>query len=191
MTAHGSAVETDATPDERRWRRRCLWALLLLVPLALAEQSYESVVTLLNNSDRLARDVAWGQAAEFGGSEWRLANLRAASGVPGLPPNAVPVLADFTVRVGDADLQGHWKVCMVMLIDAAGRRWLPSGAVSLKQPDDVQRCNSAMFSGAKNGDTLKISETFLVPKDATATIRPAVSLAGERPRYLRFQRPQG
>ena len=77
MTAEDAAKGLETAPHERRWRRRSLWALLLLVPLALAEQSYEGVMRLLHNQDLLARDVAWKQAAEFGGSEWRLTDLRA------------------------------------------------------------------------------------------------------------------
>ncbi len=188
-TTQDSAGGVETTARERRWRRRSLWSLLLLVPLALAEQGYDSVIRFLHNQDLLARDVAWGKTAQFGGSEWRLADLRAAFGMTGLPAGALPVLADFTVRIGDADLQGRWKICGIALVDAAGRRWLPAAVSALKLPDDVQGCNSAMFSAAKSGDTLKISETFLVPKDAAATIRPVVSLAGERPYYLRFQRP--
>lgn len=187
--ADDTVPDAATSPDERRWRRLSLWSLVLLVPLALAEQGYQSVKALLESKDVFARDVAWGQQAEFGGSEWQLADLRAASGMTGLPENAVPVLADFTVKVGDADLQKRWVLCRIMLVDASGRRWLPTAAVTLNLPDDVKNCNSALFSGAKSGDTLKISETFLVPKDATATIRPAVGLASERPNYLRFERP--
>jgi len=51
----------------------------------------------------------------------------------------------------------------------------------------VQTCTSAIFSGAKSGDTLNLRETFLVPKDATKTIRPTVGLASERPHFLLFQ----
>lgn len=191
MTIAEDAVSDDtaASQNEHRWRRLSLWSLALLVPLALAEQGYQSIKALLESKDLFARDVAWGQQADFGGSEWQLANLRAASGMSGLAENAVPVLADFTVKVGDPDLQKRWMLCRIMLVDASGRRWLPTAAVTLNLPDDVKTCNSALFSGASSGDTLKISETFLVPKDATATIRPAVGLASERPTYLHFERP--
>jgi hypothetical protein len=40
------------------------------------------------------------------------------------------------------------------------------------------------------GDKLKIRETFMVPKDAIATIQAAVGVGSERPYYLRFQRPE-
>jgi hypothetical protein len=177
-------------PAEKRWRRRALWSLLLLVPAVLALTGYGSVRTLLGNEDLVARDVAWGKKVRFGGSDWQLTDLRAALGMADLPPNAVPVLADFTVKIGDPDLPELWLGCRIGLQDRAGRRWLPTSAVALNAPDDVRTCGSTVFSGAHRGDTVKIRETFLVPRDATATIRPMVGLASERPYYLLFQRPQ-
>jgi hypothetical protein len=176
--------------QERKWRRRSLWALLVLLPATLVETSWGSVEALLSQHDLIARDVAWGSKAQFGGSDWQLKDLQAALGMKKLPENAVPVLADFTVAVRETNLQDLWLDCRIMLIDAAGRRWTPTSAVSLRAPDDVMTCNSAIFSGAKAGDTLTIRATFLVPKDATATVRPAVGLGSERPYYLLFQRPQ-
>lgn len=181
---------SERTPSERRWWLRSLLALIVLVPAALAVMSYDDVKELLRNQDFFAKDVAWGKKARFGGSDWQLTDLRAALGRADIPPEVVPVLVDLTVTVGETDLQSLWLSCKIMLIDAAGRRWLPTAAVSFRQTDDTMTCNSAIFSGAKTGDALKIRETFLVPKDATATIRPAVGVASERPGFLLFQRPQ-
>lgn len=183
-------VGNKRTPSERRWRLRSLLALIVLIPAALAVMSYDSVKELLGNRDFFAKDIAWGSKARFGGSDWQLTDLRAALGRADIPPEVVPVLVDLTVTVGEADLKTLWLSCRVMLIDGAGRRWLPTAAVSFRQTDDAMTCNSAIFSDAKSGDALKIRETFLVPKDATATIRPAVGVASERPTFLLFQRPQ-
>ena len=79
---------------ERKWRRRALWALVVLLPAVIVETSYGSVRTFLGNEDLIARDVAWGSTAHFGGSDWQLTDLRTALGMEGLPANAVPVLAD-------------------------------------------------------------------------------------------------
>lgn len=177
-------------PAEKRWWLRSLLALIVLVPAALAVMSYDSLEELLHNKDLFAKDVAWGSKARFGGSDWQLTDLRAALGRADIPPEVVPVLVDFTVTVGETDLQNLWLSCKIMLIDSADRRWLPTAAVSFRQTDDAKTCNSAIFSNAKSGDVLKIRETFLVPKDATATIRPAVGVASERPNFLLFQRPQ-
>lgn len=180
----------ERTATEQRWWWRSLLALIVLIPAALAVMSYDSVKALLGNQDFFAEDVAWKSKARFGGSDWQLTDLRAALGRSDIAPDLVPVLVDFTVTVGEPDLQKLWLGCRIMLIDAADRHWLPTGAVSFRQADDAKTCVSAMFSGAKSGDTLKVRETFLVPKDATATIRPAVSVGSERPSFLLFQRPQ-
>ncbi|RVC52391.1 MAG: hypothetical protein EOS65_10455 [Mesorhizobium sp.] len=185
MTAR--SLDWESGQGERKWRRRSLWALLLLVPLALAGQAYDSVKTLLGGEDLFPRQVAWGQSAHFGGSDWKLTDLSGAFGMSNLPPDSVPVLADFSVKVGDPDLQKLWLGCKVMLIDAEGRRWSPTSLVSLKAPGDAHTCVSAIFSGARRGDTLNLRETFLVPRQATKTIRPAVGLASERPHFLFFQ----
>ncbi len=176
---------------ERSWRRLSLWALVLLLPATLALTSRDSVTALLTGHDLIARDVAWGEQVSFGGSEWQLTDLQAAMGMKDIPPDSVPVLADFTVRIAEPDLQTLWLGCRVMLIDAEGRRWLPTSAVSLRLPADMLSCDSAIFSGVKPGDVLKIRETFLVPKAATKTIRPALGLGSERPHYLLFARPEG
>ncbi|RUZ74643.1 hypothetical protein EN943_23200 [Mesorhizobium sp. M7A.F.Ca.US.006.01.1.1] len=189
-----SAVSTDIEPagDDRqaetKWRRRSLVALAILLPLTLAETSYDSVREWLHGEDLIARDVEFGRSVPFGGSEWRLADLR--GGKAGrLPEHAFAVIATFSVTVGDPDLQKQWLGCKVMLTDAAGRRWLPDFISGLSLPDGVMNCTSAIFSGAKKGEIITLGETFIVPEDAVKTIRPAVGLGSERPWYLRFQRP--
>ena len=184
MTAE--ALDQENRAGERKWRRRSLWSLALLIPLALAVESYDSVKALLGDSDLFARRVVWGQSAHFG-SDWKLTDLRGAFGMSNLPPDSVPVLADFQVKVGDPDLQKLWLGCKVTLIDKDGRRWSPTSIISLKTPDNVGNCISAIFSGAKSGDTVNLRETFLVPKEATKSIRPAVSVASERPHFLLFR----
>src|SRR5262245_21082553 len=131
------AVEGEGLPsrEERRWRRRSLVALMLLLPAAYAEMSYSSVMSLLRNEDLVARDVAWGSSASFGGSDWRLADLKGGRGLAGLPENAVAVEVDLAVKVGSADLQDLWSGCRLMLLDADGRIWLPASVPGVRLPD--------------------------------------------------------
>ena len=190
-----TAVSTDLGPAagndpqaEKKWRRRSLIALAILLPLTLAETSYDSASEWLHGEDFIARNVEFGQSVPFGGSDWRLADLR--GGKAGrLPEHAFAIIATFSVTVGDPDLQKQWLGCKVMLTDAAGRRWLPDFISGVSLPDGVMNCTSAIFSGAKRGDVITVGETFIVPEDAVKTIRPAVGLGSERPWFLRFQRP--
>ena len=189
MTAASTAAEPATAPRaEKTWRRRGLLALAVLLPLTLAETSYDSVREWLRGEDLVTRDVAFGQSVPFGGSGWKLADLR--GGKAGrLPEGAFAVIATFTVTIGDPDLQKQWLGCKLMLTDATGRRWLPDFISGVGLPDGVMNGASAIFSGAKPGDTVTVGDTFIVPQDAVKTIRPAVGLGSERPWYLRFERP--
>jgi hypothetical protein len=188
-----TAVSTDMDPAadrqaEKKWRWRSLVALAILLPVTLADTSYDSVREWLHGEDLIVRDVDFGQSVPFGGSDWRLADLR--GGKAGrLPDHAFAIIATFSVTVGDPDLQKQWLGCKLMLTDAAGRRWLPDVISGVSLPDGVTTCSSAIFSGAKKGDVITIGDTFIVPEDAVKSIRPAVGLGSERPWYLRFQRP--
>ncbi|AEH87596.1 hypothetical protein [Mesorhizobium opportunistum] len=189
-----TAVSTNEEPAttnaqaEKKWRRLSLAALAILLPLTLAETSYDSVRAWLRGEDLVARDVDFGQSVPFGGSDWRLADLR--GGKAGrLPDHAFAVIATFSVTIGDTDLQKQWLGCKLMLTDAAGRRWLPDFISGVSLPDGVMNCTSAIFSGARKGDVITIGDIFIVPEVAIKTIRPAVGLSSERPWYLRFQRP--
>ncbi|TPM28253.1 hypothetical protein [Mesorhizobium sp. B2-3-4] len=189
MSAVSTGTEAAADRQaERKWRRRGLVALAILLPLTLAETSYDSVREWLRGEDLVAREVAFGQSVPFGGSDWKLADLR--GGKAGrLPGGAFAVIATFTVTIGDPDLQKQWLGCKLMLTDAAGRRWLPDFISGVSLPEGTMNCTSAIFSGARKGDTVTVGDIFIVPQDAVKTIRPAVGLSGERPWYLRFQRP--
>jgi len=187
MTAVSTELAADRQP-EKKWRRRSLVALAILLPLTLAETCYDSASEWLHGEDLIARDVDFGQSVPFGGSDWKLADLR--GGKAGrLPDHAFAVIATFSVKIGDPDLQKQWLGCKLMLTDAAGRRWLPDVIAGVSLPPGVMNCSSAIFSGAGKGDVLTIGDTFTVPEDAIKTIRPAVGLGSERPWYLRFQRP--
>ena len=102
-----------------------------------------------------------------------------------LPANAAPVFVDMSVTVGDPNLESLWLGCKVRLVDSGGRSWSPTYVDILPSLDDRTNCNSAAYSGAKPGDTLKIRETFMVPKEALTSVRAVVGVSSERPYYLR------
>ena len=190
-----SAIEVgspaaEAAPSEKKWRRLSLWALAVLLPATIAETGYQPAKALLQGDDLIARDVASGDEQHFGGSDWRLDAMQTTdAGAGKLPAEAAPVFVDFSVTVGDPDLEKMWLGCKVRLVDASGRSWSPTYVDVLPALDDRTSCSSAAYSGAKAGDTLKIRETFLVPKEALTSVRATVGVSSERPFYLRFERP--
>jgi len=190
MTVSDTAIDgPEDSGSERKWRRRALWLLLALVPAALAVSAYRPVVDYLTMNDLVAREAEPLEDVHFGGSDWRLDNMQTMKDTSSLRirPGSAPVFVDFTVKIGDANLEQAWLSCKIGLVDAAGRTWLPS-YVSNSRVDDMATCNSTVFSGVKSGDVVKIRETFVIPQDALATVVPTVGLGSERPYYLRFKR---
>ncbi|NGN42653.1 hypothetical protein G6N74_16410 [Mesorhizobium sp. CGMCC 1.15528] len=184
-----AALDPQDGGPERKWRRRALWGLVILLPAAILEMGYQQTSFYLQNNDLVARDAEPLTDVHFGGSDWRLENMQTMKDTSSLriPRDSAPVFVDFTVKIGDADLEQAWLGCKIGLVDESGRSWLPS-YVRNSRVDDMATCNSTVFSGAKTGDTVKIRETFVIPKDALETVVPTVGLGSERPYYLRFKR---
>eukprot|EP01132_Coremiostelium_polycephalum_P008965 gene8965-10984_t len=135
----------DQTPDlsERRWRRRSLCALVLLIPLALFVVSYSDVKEMGKSNNVVPIDVAAGQSARYGGSDWQFIELRTVTeGMkPGaLPKNAVLVIARFIVEIGDPNLKNLWLMCSIRLVDATGRSWSPASVPGLPRPAEARAC---------------------------------------------------
>ncbi|MBO1110348.1 hypothetical protein [Bordetella petrii] len=183
MTGRGD----DRGAGEKRWRRRSMVLLVILLPLVMAFSTHENIERWWKSRDLLAREVAAGEQADFGGARWQLHALRMAPLPAGgnIPGHAMGVVADFRVQIQDADLPGNWRGCTIALQDGQGRRWLPTHVLRLPR-SDAQECVSAIFSGAKAGATLRIRQAFLVPREAAGVLRVTVSLLQQKPHYLRF-----
>jgi hypothetical protein len=186
----------EETPNlsERRWRQRSLWALLLLVPLTLLVTSYDDLKEMGKSNNFLPIDVAAGQSARYGGSDWQLVQLRIVNeGLKSksLPANSVPVIARFIVEIGDPDLRNLWLMCAIRLVDASGRSWSPTSISGLPRPaDGIGTCTSTAFADISKGMRRVVEETYLVPANLAGELRPTIGMRGERPYYLRFARPE-
>lgn len=186
-------ADSTRTQGERVWRRRSLWALIVLVPLALFEISYESLKELVRGNDLLARDVAAGEPAQYGGSGWQLVSLKSPEEIRKnrLPAGSAPLIARLLVEVGNPDLQSLWLGCSIKLVDSRGRSWNPTSVPGMPYPaEGVMSCSSAIFSGAQSGARMVIEANFLVPQDVVADLRVTLGVGSERPYYLKFARPE-
>jgi len=183
MTGRGD----ERGAGENRWRRRSMVLLAVLLPVVMAVTARQSIERWWNGRDRIVREVAAGDQVDFGGARWQLHALRMAPLPAGgnIPDHAMGVVADFRVQVQDADLPGNWRDCTIALQDEQGRRWMPTHVLPLPRTD-ASECLSAVYSGVKAGATLRIRQAFLVPRDAAAALRVTVSLARQKPHYLRF-----
>ena len=80
-------TEEKQSASERQWRKRSLWALLLLVPISLSSISYRDFDELIRYRDMLPGDVAAGEIKHYGGSDWQFQGLRKVEGIrPGRLP---------------------------------------------------------------------------------------------------------
>lgn len=196
----------DATKaTERRWRRRSLWSLPFLLPMAALVLGYEHLYWLWHGNIIIAREVVAGETASFGGSEWRLVDIATRTDLKPkrIPPGFTVVVVDLSakvgtakniLKVGDFTLEQLWGACKIGLMDPEGRRWDASylGNTPALYPTDnklIGNCGSHSQSMAPPETVLTVRETFLVPRNVAGTVRPTVSLDGEQPFYLLFQRP--
>ncbi|HYG43226.1 MAG TPA: hypothetical protein VEA17_09930 [Bordetella sp.] len=185
-------ADDRATAQEKRWRQRSLGLLVILLPLVSGVVAYDSAQRWWAGRDLIAREIAAGATADFGGARWTLHALRMAPlpASASIPENAMGVVADFRVEVHDADLPRNWRGCVISLEDGQGRRWTPTSALPLPR-SDARVCIASIYSGAQAGDTLRIREAYLVPRAVADTLRATVTLAPQQPHYLRFaQHPQ-
>ncbi|MGO4448525.1 hypothetical protein AB4Y96_06285 [Phyllobacterium sp. TAF24] len=186
----------EETPDlsERCWRRRSLWALILLVPLTLLVTSYDDLKEMGKSNDFLPVDVAPGQSARYGGSDWQFVEFRTVTdgkNSKSLPENSVPVIARFIVEIGDPDLRNLWVMCSIRLVDASGRSWSPTSVPGLPpRAEGIETCVTTIFAGVSKGNRRVVEETYLVPANVVGELRPTIGMRTERPYYLRFARPQ-
>ncbi|QNP88561.1 hypothetical protein [Achromobacter xylosoxidans] len=182
----------DAAASERRWRRRSLWLLPILLALTLYWSARDSVARWLGGRELQPREIAAGAQAPLGGAQWQLrqfAVLEPPAG-RGWQPGSRAALAAFSVQVQSADLPTRWRGCRIALHDAQGRTWLPAIAPALRLPRGTARgCVAAAHSGAAPGASVEIMEAFMVPADAAAPWSITVSIDAERPAYLRFAPP--
>ena len=181
----GRGDERDA--GEKRWRRRSMILLVVLLPVVMAVTARQSIEGWWNGRDLIVREVAAGDQVDFGGARWQLHALRMAPLPAGgnIPDHAMGVVADFHVQVQDADLPTNWRGCTISLQDGQGRRWMPTHVLPLPR-SNTSECLSAVYSGVKAGATLRIRQAFLVPRAGADTLRVTVSLARQQPHYLRF-----
>jgi hypothetical protein len=178
--------------DERRWRRRSLWALVVAVPLAVVLSGWEGISDLAHGREWFGSAVDVGAEGRYADADWRVEEIQAmpdqAAGMR-LPPGAVPIRVRFSVTVRGPGVDVSWLPCQVALVDGQGRRWAAMGFGGLPSSGaDVMLCGSITRDPHQPGDVLKVEESFVVPKDVAGSVEPTVSVEAARPRFLRFHR---
>jgi hypothetical protein len=185
------ASETASKSDQQRLRRRCLWALVPVLPVAFAVRGWDSALEWWRNRDLFERRIAMDAVGPLAGADWRLGSLqRVAERADG----SAIVLAELEAVVRDPEALAKLP-CRIAATDDQGRRWLPS----FIPPSQVSRlpsvrdrpassCGPAIAKKAEPGTVIAIRESFIVPRGAFEALDIVVSLPAGRPHYLHFAR---
>lgn len=184
-------TDSPMQDDEKRWRRRSLYALIVLIPLVIAVNAYGSIYDWWVGRDRFAREIVVDDSADFGGSIWQLSKFRMLPIPAGgeVPEGAMLVLAQFQVQVQHADLSKDWRDCAISLESPDGRRWAATEAVHLPRSEARTCLQTIYMSGAKPGSTVHVREIFLAPRNEAQSLRVTVSMKPQQPHYLHFMQP--
>lgn len=186
-----TAPPLPAATKAPNWRRLCLGALPVVLPVALAVQCHGSVMDWLSASELWAQRSALDAPASLGGAEWRVVSLQR---VAERPDGSSVALLRLEAKVLDAE-QVAQLPCRIALLGPDGRRWQPGFLL----PSEVRRalrrdqnegksCGPAFLGKPAAGSTVAITESFVLPSPAFPTVDVTISLPGSRPRYLRFVR---
>jgi hypothetical protein len=177
------------TIAERRWRRLSLWGLIVVLPLVVAVKAYDDAREWWQSSELIERLVTVGATAQLGGADWRLADIRLAAE---RPDGSAVVLVQLDAVVREAGMTMRLP-CKVALRDARGQQWLPTFLPPAVRSPDGKRmtttsCNAAMASKPQPGAQLTITESFILPRAVFDDVTPTISMAADRPVFLRFLR---
>jgi hypothetical protein len=186
-----STVTQPAAKPPPNWRRRCLWALPIILPLALFVQSRKTVSAWAGANDLIAESSPLDRPATLAGAEWRIVNLQR---IAERPDGSAVALLRIETRVLDAESVAQ-PPCRITLRAPDGRYWQPSflapseaRRVLSRDKDAGKSCGPAFLGKPPAGSTVAITESFVLPAAAFATADVTISLPASRPRYLRFVR---
>jgi hypothetical protein len=172
--------------SERRRYWLSLAALVVVLPAAIAVNSWDSLSEWRRSQLTTPIAVESGAGAAYAGAHWRLVGL---TRLPGPAPDAALVVAEFDAAVDDPTLLQAGP-CTVALTDDKGRRWLPTflpgRAVRQGRPAAADKPRCYGLAQAEKGKTVAMAETFTVPASA-AGLALSVSIGGARPAYLVFR----
>lgn len=171
---------------ERRRYWLSLAALAVVLPAAIAVNSWQSLTEWRRSQWQQPIAVARGTGQSYAGAEWRLTGL---TRLPGETPDTALIVAEFDASVDDPVLLQAGR-CTVAITDDKGRRWLPTFATgrALRRgrpaAADKPRCYG--LTQAEKGKTIAMAESFTVPEGA-AGLALAIGIGGAMPAYLLFK----
>lgn len=169
--------------SERRRYWLSLAALAVVLPAAIAVNSWDSLTEWRRSRPHKPIAVERGLAQAYAGAEWQLTGL---TRLPGATPDTTLVVAEFDAVVDDPTLLQAGP-CAIALTDDKGRRWLPvflpGRTVRQGRPAAADKPRCYALARAEKGKTIAMAETFTVPENA-AGLALSVGIGGAKPANL-------
>ncbi len=184
MNVEAEKVDTERTAA--RQRQFSLWALLVVLPVALWVAIGDEWVSFVKKNHDVFIDVPAGSSLAFGGSDWRLeaADVRqtvAAANTAPAPPNTLPpntslVLVRIAVTPRDAAAVERLNQCVLWLSSSDGRRWLSTSGLRDTSSALPESCSGNYRSHPEVGQTFRFEQAFVVPTVVANQVEPLVIL---------------
>jgi hypothetical protein len=168
--------------NERRMRRLCLIAVLVLLPVTLWTDAREDVVRAWTGRAFRAINVEPTQRAPFAGLQWQLLGLDATDNVK--MPGRTEVVARLQLDLSATEAVQSLRDCQPYLEDSSGQRWSPL-APQFRQIS----CSQLSWRAPANSKEAVVTERFIIPTERVADVRLAIVMKKEQPQYLRFDQP--
>jgi hypothetical protein len=198
-------IEATATATHRafvRYRRLSVWALLVVVPVALWVAMGDEWVAFYKKSHETIIDVPPGASFPFGGNDWRLESIEVSQTVPAgngfgqpnsLPPNTSRVVVRIAVTPQDAAAVERLNRCTVWLSSSDGRRWLTTAGMRDAGSALPGSCSGSYRSHPEVGKPFRFEQGFVVPTTVAKYVEPLIMMAnatslGPRSPLLRLRR---
>lgn len=178
------------TAATRTGERRRYWlslaALVVVLPVAVLVNSWDSLSEWRLGHMRTPIIVERDAAERYAGAQWQLTGL---TRLPGGASGATLIVAEFEATVDDPALLQN-SPCAVVLTDDKGRRWqpvfLPPRLVRQGRPAAADKPRCSALARAEKGQTIAMAETFTVPEEA-AGLTLSLTIGAARPAFLVFR----
>lgn len=179
-------MAADVQSGERRQYWFSLLALAIVLPAAIAVNSWDSVSEWRSRNIRTPLAVDRGVTQHYAGAQWQLTGL---TRLPAGSAESTLVVAEFEATVDEPQFLRD-GLCQVVLQDDKGRRWqpafVPGRAVRQARPAAADKPRCTAIAKAEKGKTIAMAESFTVPASATG-LTLSVTVAAARPEYLVFK----
>lgn len=167
-----------------RNRRFSLWALLIVLPIALWVAIGDNWLEFRKRNREDIVIAPPGAPYDFEGAAWQLEALEImpADRAGTLPPNTMRVLVRVAFTPKDAAAVERVSQCEVVLRSEGGKRWTPGGFGFVRSADRLPiSCRGSYQVRPEAGKLFRFEKSFVVPTYAVDDVQALIMLPIRKP----------